>query len=541
MVGMKRRRVRAAMLIQVLMMLLLITVLSAAVSSLIFVHLRWATHTDNQNRARNAAQSALNMAIARLAGDQEFAEDLVWQEGEERGILTFDATSGKPYSVNNTRSSVGVECWTGGANWGQGVVLPNSCHLVAVGTCRNARYVAEANVAFPPYPYALASSGPVISEGVLEVLGVDSFADAADGVSPSERREGHIVSNSSDASAVRLSSQAKVSGDVRAVGGVELGGATVEGQVKTGQQAADLPSLDIASYDPRRFDDSYNLELSPSDAESRGVLEASLLRVRVDTHGNTLNLNHGVKLDDGMLFVDGDVVIRGGVTGKGAIVATGKVTIYGASALEGDSTAVVSGGGVVLDGQGLGVSKFQGLVATEGDFEADSTSIVGAYLAAGRDPVTQIGTSKMKLRDVHAVQVPEANEMDLTVHVELRKVIPKGQFGSVLDDGYDIGVMKGAQFHSLTEEDSFQALRGTPGSTHPLTGGKVVLIDPTGNPVRVEELDVKHQIGLHESQRAWDTYLDSIASNTVTEVSIFNIDLNRFTSGSSRLKILTLR
>ena len=39
-------------------------------------------------------------------------------------------------------------------------------------------------------------------------------------------------------------------------------------------------------------------------------------------------------------------MIRGGVKGKGALVATGKITIIGQSSLDGDMTALVSGGGV---------------------------------------------------------------------------------------------------------------------------------------------------------------------------------------------------
>lgn len=65
-------------------------------------------------------------------------------------------------------------------------------------------------------------------------------------------------------------------------------------------------------------------------------------------------------------YVHGDVVIQGGLEGTGteAVVATVKITVIGPAAVSSDLTALISGNGVRLDGNGIGRSKFQGLVTT---------------------------------------------------------------------------------------------------------------------------------------------------------------------------------
>lgn len=125
--------------------------------------------------------------------------------------------------------------------------------------------------------------------------------------------------------------------------------------------------------------------------------------------------------------MEGDLLVRGGVKGTGAIIATGKVEIIGQSSIEGEMTALLSGGGVNIDGQGLGISSFRGMVATLGDFQADSTSVMGAYLALGKDPTTQIGTSTMTLRDVQSIHAPDVTKIDIVGHVQLQEMFEVGR------------------------------------------------------------------------------------------------------------------
>ena len=551
--GMRRQHLLSGgfFLGKVLIAVLLLTVVLTATATLVTVHLRYTTHQANNFRARCAAQSAVNVAIARLSTNQEYATDIARgdpSEDEEWTLLTF-ARDRPNFSTNNTRSAVAVE-------GSRGPVLPNTVHLVAFSQVRNAVYTADAVVYFPPYPYALASSGKVVSEGKLEVLGVDSLADLSDGVSEAERKPGHVVSNDiAESFAVTLSSQAVVEGEVRAVGGVNTGGAIVKGGVKAGQQEADLPEIQVSDYDPRKFNDAYSLELEPGQVVGQpGAFEVSSQRIRVNAGGSEVRFDNGVVLDDGLLFVEGDLHIRGGIKGKGAVVATGRIIVDGPSSLEGDMTALVSGGGVKIDGQGLGVSSFRGLVATLGDFEASSTSVLGAYLAVGKDPETRLGTSTMRLRDVQAVHAPEATAVDIVGHVELKEMLSGGQ-GNDDGSGSQVGLLlPDGTFYTFTGDPNaseadrdaqiqatYTALKGpTDGSPHPMTDGRVV-IWRNGQEVPQKEAKYSAKIEREEMAKKWSSYLESVKAKKVVTVPIFSIDLNRFASGSSRIKILTYR
>ena len=560
------------------MFILVCTVFMAAMSSLVLTQLGWSSHALNQTRAMSAARAALNTAIGKLAGDQSFQEDIIFAvpDGPERGVLTFDRDSGQPYSTNNTRNSVSVAGWDGPEPLSDGVVLPNSVHLVAVGTCRNARYVAEAKIVFPAFPYALASTGAISAEGELKVEGVAKLLDGADGVTDEERQEGHIVSNSRDSNSISLSTGAEVSGDVKSTGGILTNGADVKGEVLPNQaDPSDLPEMDlvrpsgsnpqedktiyISDYDFEQnpnLQDGRNLTMTPAEARNQtGGLEISEYRVKINTGGTPLELNNGLQLNDGALFVDGDVIIRGGVTGRGAVTATGKVTIHGPSALASDQVALISGDGVNIDGQGLGISKFQGLVATMGNFQADSASVLGAFLAAGTDPLTQVGTSQMSIRDVHVTHAQDATAMEIKVHVELKEVLQVGQGAlSGSSSGSQIGLLHNGTFYTFTGDpglpedqrkaqvqETYQALLGVQGEAHPMADGQVMLRTVNGEYKGVDDLNGSTEISVRMLQGNWDNYVSKLNSGTVTEIKIFEIDLNRFTSGSSRIKVLVYR
>ena len=110
----------------------------------------------------------------------------------------------------------------------------------------------------------------------------------------------------------------------------------------------------------------------------------------------------------------------------GAVVATGKITVNGPASVTSDLTALVSGNGVTLDGQGIGRSKFQGLVATKGDFRANSATIAGAFVSSGDNPQARL-ESTLQLEDVRAVYTPEATKVNIVVHVELKDMLNVGR------------------------------------------------------------------------------------------------------------------
>ena len=545
-----QRRPRGLFLLKVFFTVAVVFAILAAILSMLTVHPRLVMHDRNRHHAKLAAESLLDETITRLLKDKDYHQDgqLKNEGAEETATLTFDKANPN-YSSNNSRGATAVE----GSN---GPVFPNMAHLVAVGECRGTRYVAEAVVVFQRFPYALASTGKIVSEGKLEVFGVDTFADTNGGISEEEKKPGHIVSNLTEPDAVTLNPEALIEGDVRSSGGVLQNGATIKGAVKTAQSAADLPSLNISDYDPLNFNDTYTVEAAPGDVMGQPEpLDISNTRLRVNANGNRVEINNGINLDDGMMYVEGDLIVRGGVRGKGAIVATGKVEIYGQSSIDGEMTALLSGGGVKIDGQGLGISSFRGMVATLGNFEADSTNVYGAYLALGKDPVTQLGSSTMTLRDVQSVHAPDVTKIDIVGHVKLQKMF-EGGYGNEDSNGNQIGLRANGKFYPFTvsknpgetqaayEERrdpiiaaSYEALKGpTDGSPHPMANGAVIVIDSNGNEIIVPD---KMFSAYGKAIRDWTAYLESVAKKEVEIVPIFSIDLNRFTSGYNRVKILT--
>jgi cytoskeletal protein CcmA (bactofilin family) len=547
------------------------------ISSTLLVHLNWAARWGNREIAEHNAKSAINTAIGEIRHDLSYEEDVKIDFGDEgaggTGVLTFDPDKGIPWSANNAQGQTTVEGWDGPENLSTGQVFPRMVKLVGVGECRGSRCVMEALLGFPQFPYALASSGPIQAEGKLEVLGVDSLADTVDGVTEDEKRRGHIVSNSTDANAIVLNPDVKVTGDVQAVGYVIENGAQVEGNVVS--TSTPFPILDmgldrppgpdpnaglyINDFNPDNFSENKLSEDFALVNNASDTYKVSELRVKIDTGGQTLFINNGLELSDGLLWIDGDVVIRGGIHGTGAVMATGKITVIGPSSLDSDTTALVSGGGITLNGQGLDRSRFRGLVATLGDFQADSAQIEGAFVAAGVDPKTNLGTSKMVLEDVRVVQAPDATKMNLDVHEELKAVLDDGQ-GKRFADGSQIGLKLGDKFYTFTGDPSlsdterkaqvqttYQALKASQdqidSGSYPFSSGTVMIQKADGSYDSVPdtwsggEAVERAAVGL---RRNWDSYSQSISDTTIQPDvdSILNIDLSKFTSGTSRTIIM---
>lgn len=289
-----------------------------------------------------------------------------------------------------------------------------------------------------------------------------------------------------------------------------------------------------------------------------GPYEITELRVRTDAGGpaaGALELNRGLLLNDATFFVDGNVVIRNGIQGRGAILATGSIEIHGPSQLESSQIALFSGGGVNINGQGS--SRFRGLVATMGNFEADNVQVAGTFLSVSpEDTTTQIGNSPsarpgMVLDNVTTVQAPDASKMDIVVHVELKETLLVG-LGSI--GGSQIGLLHNGNFYTFTGDPSstpdeqeaqkqatYQALLGVQGEAHPRAAGEVVLRTAGGDFQGVDDLSGSARTTLFNFQSNWNNYTNKLKKSEVKEVDIFHIDLNRFTSGSSRVRILTYR
>ena len=87
---------------------------------------------------------------------------------------------------------------------------------------------------------------------------------------------------------------------------------------------------------------------------------------------------------------------------------------------------------------------------------------------------------------------------------------------------------------------TYEALKGpTDGSPHPMANGRVIVRDANGNEVPEGSLSSGTGLTFQEMRAGWNAYLESVKKGEVETIPIFSIDLNRFTSGYNRVKILT--
>ena len=261
------------------------------------------------------------------------------------------------------------------------------------------------------YPYSLASAGAITGEN-MEVYGIESLEAAADGViSDDEKQPGHIVSNAlagqGDPNAIVLGSGTSISGDVKARGSIDVGGATVQGKVLPNAAQQNLPDVTVEAFDPAGKTGVYTWT---GAAGPDGGPPQLVGRAR---YSGDLTIDD-LDMAEGLLYVDGDVTVTGTVKGKGAIVATGKITVTGSMETEADHAALVAKDDITIHGDGPNSSRFQGLVYSEGSIDIARTTIMGA--AVSKDTA---GTTK--LEDVVAVAVPELTRMDLEIHATLEK------------------------------------------------------------------------------------------------------------------------
>ena len=354
-------------------------------------HLHFATVMQQQQAARNLAETALNEALVRVlkSPNQSFGTGRQVADRIEvsnprypgsRGLVTFHPSSARdqqmPPSFNNLYSTVVHQ------DDAFRKVPVNTLYLVALGTCGDSRKKVEMLYYIPPFPSALASEGPVRSTGALLVAGVRdpaNFPGNYDQVPPEDRAPSHVVSNYSGPEAIHLGTGANIQGNVGAVGGVRLDSdVIVSGQVRQGIEPQPLPQLNLDSIfttlDAQVGKDTIPMEtISGADPMSWNSQRNGNLHVTGDLH-----------LDNGVLFVRGNLTVDGGITGEGAVFVDGETRINrGANLNAIDQVAVVSRKKILLEGQNKWSFFFKGLLYSEEEVVANNLTVLGAVIARG--------------------------------------------------------------------------------------------------------------------------------------------------------------
>lgn len=340
------------------------------------LNLRMSSTVANASVAEALAESVVQEALAHLQedlgfkGSLEIGPGLGLPEGA-RGYLNFDRSSPQPYSTNNFLGEQ-PDAWNR--------TLPETtAHLVGVGLCGGVEKRVEMVVHLPEYPVTMACDGPVKVINSL-IGGFDPKDDRewvpGDGYQVDEEELGpaHLVTNSNSSNSIVLDRRSRVTGDVQSLGEVRLNGATVEGEVRApwGKRAP-LPKFDFAKFDPAQDVDIPYENLSNP--------RSTLLLVGNIRREGSLDLSGSLTLDNAFLFVNGDLSIREDLKGVGSIVVTGKVKFSGAVDVAGnEQIAILSGGGIEVEGRDAERSVFKGLLYTRGPFVARKITVIGGFI-----------------------------------------------------------------------------------------------------------------------------------------------------------------
>lgn len=413
----------------VLLVALLVTVLGFALAAMSVTHLRLGTVRDQGETLRNRACSLVALALGRVMEDPEFGtrgESVSLPDGSR---LSFDSGS-TVYSTNNIGGTGAVTGWNGR------LVPKEAIHLVARVEQNGVARQVEALYGVPAFPYAVAAAVPVLTEGAVTIGAVENLEDVntldLDQLLPAD-----LVTNSNADPAVRLSPRAVVTGDLAAVGTIELApGATVRGQVRRTVSESDLPAFDIGRFDPGAV--TAALRIGPNGHVTSQL--TGLVR-----HSGDLTLSGPLELDNGVLFVDGDLRLnldsrgRGGLHGVGAVVTTGRAEIYGGSRFSSENgLALVSRGGVSLHGDARESSYFQGLLYSEGPFLAENLTLLGSLIVRSQEsePVVLRDAVTLHHPELTTIEIPEPYQWTVSDRPDVARY--RGQNVNITESQYSV-------------------------------------------------------------------------------------------------------
>jgi hypothetical protein len=292
-----------------------------------------------------------------------------------------------------------------------GPIPPFSVDVIAAGLCGNATCRTEAIVCIPPYPFAIASAGPINSHSGLDVEGVASGTTITPALLSNHGAmlPADIASNSPlSIWAVWTLPSTHVSGDVLACGGIQVPPSSVAGAVQAGCEPVPLPAVPVNNYVPPASKVMTTLSGTQGPTSLEGYCLAQ----------DNCTINGALTLTSAVVYVSGDLVVHGPVMGNGAIFVAGNTVIDAgqqASDLTADNVvALAATGDVTLVAASRANNFFRGVISTTGNFNASHITLMGSFIE-GTSPT---GTAQsMNLVDVSAVHVPDYESMTMQVRL----------------------------------------------------------------------------------------------------------------------------
>lgn len=390
----------------VLLTTFVVALLVFALASSSVTHLHLSHRAGNAQTALTMAESAVAAGLEKILQDQDHgstsaqAHDvLLGSSNSTKALLTFNPGVADQnltlYSTNNLEGDSSVQGAAGR------VVPANSVHLVGMGYCNGVTRKVEAIFHLPKFPFVVATAGTLSTQGETLIGSVDN---AGQWNSTDDLKPGHIVSNSSEETALTLGAQTKITGDAKARGGVKIeAGAEILGEVRENHSQTEIPNYTVSDFDPELTG-----RMNVSDL-NQGVLRGPAFEGWAKRRGDLL-VNRGLSLDNGVLYVDGNLTISGGVKGRGAIIATGDVRITGHSSFSSDNmAAVLAGGDLSISGMGSENSVLRGVLYSNGNLSTENVALVGTVLAAEKSGEVTFKDSRL-LYSPDSVALTSASE-----------------------------------------------------------------------------------------------------------------------------------
>ena len=361
----------------------LFTAVSASIS-----HLKLVEGTVRGDHARNLAEAALSQALTNLISSNftfgQNGTDRVEVEFPDlpdgQGIVTFDMGEtgfSKGYSKFNLESDSG----TVGAS--DHAVPARTVHLVARGKVGHTEKWMECYYYKPPFPDGLAATGP-IEANALYLAGVrnaQQYIPPPGQTAPDQILPANLFSNSEEVLASDIGPDCLIKGSAGAVGGVSVDPTSVvEGEVLPGSEPRLIPELDVVE---RIAAIETNAILTASTGGTLTLDQQWFSRCNGNlTVGGDLNLNGSA------LVVRGDLSVAGAIMGSGIILTEGDIEILDgrSSVSANDQVAVGCTGDFKLRAASPEGNFFQGLMYSEGEFEAKDITVLGATVVNGQAP-----------------------------------------------------------------------------------------------------------------------------------------------------------
>lgn len=528
------RKRRAHSLPTLLLFIGLAAALTFSVAGRFVARQRFTKQLEFGTQAENLASSGLSEMVARVRQDNTWGTTAATYEvnrvvghpfdGKAGYSLTFDPS--KPgHSINNVKGDAPIVS-------DAGTCPPGAMLLISTGHCNGYTKVCRALVAIPPYPYAIASSGPIRSQAGLTLGSVPSGYDPTKGLELSKLAPAEMMTQGQDdagGAALVIKGKSTVVGKVRSAGSadVDLNQVEVRGEIVPHAKTDDVPVLDLAALD-------FTSDPSTQTISASSFAEKETLSGLLQSGGN-LKFDKGLDLNGATVRVRGNLEINGPLTGVGALLVDGNVTIHGGAQLSSDNqVAILSGGSVSITGTGQDASYVQGLIYAAGadGIKLQDTTVVGTVLNAGKTPAGDGAT--MQVERATVALDPKASKFE----------VEKG-FNLYPDAGYEFKDTDGTSTlgYLRLKKQLVDGILQTPTPSYfagvpqtQLLAGDFEFYLPDGSQDRTRIADAMESFkrNIKEMNR-------QIILRVQGGGAAFRLDLNRYLNSSQQLRVVWIR